>query len=227
MKDLLEGRSDGGNRLRLGGTDDDQPSAVDDKRLEAIKRRIDLLKSLVEEDQPNQSVATPPAATNKTSDSNDARWNLNGDEQPPQVEGGKPTVDPATADPENTDVINKMGVPVLTKPVNPLELANSLFMTQNYLPTIKSVRAYQKTSRDKDDLWPDFLIGCSYRQLNNFDDSEIQFRSIANLEDEQSYLHTAAVWNLQYLSKRKMATDDLNQIETVLNQVKSTMDGKR
>ena len=184
-------------------------------RIRQIHERIDLLKSIIEQDRKNTATKPmhrelPMKSIEKTNSPNQAPVNkssmtMNESAEPKFV----PSID--------TDKLSATLPNVTDKPLDAVELAYSLYMTGNYSTAIKNLQAALKQEHTPDEAaWMNCLMGCCYRMQQKFDESEQLFRKSANQKSGAGISAKYSNWKLQYIESRKSAIQALRDIDTEL-----------
>lgn len=190
-------------------------------RLNKINNRLEVFRGMIEREQ--QALIQPAElrpGSNAGSDPTAAVTN----NPPPEVSSGtsQPTESFQPSLPPPTSGFPS-GKPVLTEPVNPLELGNSLFMTGNFNSAIKSYQRVLDNSKDRSErAWLRLMIACSQRLLGDLDQAESLFREVTNQRDAGQFASAHARWNLKLIEKRRAANAELKQLQDQLNQLTET-----
>lgn len=126
----------------------------------------------------------------------------------------------AKTQPESgNDSAAKNAQPVVTRPVDSMELATSLFMTGNVAAARATCEERLKSDATADaDLavWLRCLIGCCYRLEGNYDEAEMMFREVTNGK-QLTFPSDYSRWSLGYLKQRREMNDRFEQIATEID----------
>lgn len=219
---------------RMASAPRQDPAQSTADRLKAIREKIKLLKKLNEESGATRQNPKSNASPSPGAAQNDSTSTLRPTE-PNNVRSKLPLPDsvthPETEDSPDDDenaleipIPQESGTPVVTEPVNSLELANSLFLIGNPTAARKHYQAILKEKLDvEDEIWLKCLIGCCYRLEGEFDKAEKIFREVTSLK-QNSYPINYSKWCLQYLDQRRQTKAHFQTIEleidAILNKVK-------
>lgn len=193
-------------------------------RLDAITKKLELLKSLYEQNQrspdskqssegPQNQVEpelTSPGQTSpETMPPDAAAFNLDADPETGEKELESESLIPptATSPPE-------LKLQMLNKPADSLELGNSLYWTRNYETAIRAYEKGNDKSRSiEDSMWMNCGSACCLRQLERWDEAEGAFRKITNGPKAVGFIQTYSEWNLTYIDRVRAANLEIQTIE--------------
>ncbi len=180
-------------------------------RIDSINKRINLIQQLIEEEKAAAARAKELAAAQAPIEANEA----NPDNQAiAEDESIQETSDLDKAAP-NSQSHDSTGIPIFSEPVNPLELANSLFLTGNYSAARKQFESQLRSQQQRtteEDAWLQCLIGCCFRLESNFEPAETMFRS-STKNQESAFAFNHSKWSLSYIQQRRKRAEEFKSIE--------------
>jgi hypothetical protein len=189
---------------------DDPRSLVNRHRITSIHERIALIKRLIEQEKAQSQSRQQDLLTDATG------VNGAGDVQPTDSQPSEGAANPTEPPAASTEPVGSpSGTPVVSHPINPFELANSLFATGNIAASRRSYEAGLGDATPEDRLWLKCLIGCCYRLEGDFANAETSFREVTR-HKRFAYPVDYAKWCLKYLEQRRSSAEQFQVIETEL-----------
>lgn len=229
-----------------------QNSTSAEDKLKSLQQKIELLRSLLEKSGTTRSTAPGSADSSHPGvsgapNSHDSNWNntLRHDGHDSISEGD--SSDPANATNgndltfpmpnfEETAESNHsgesptpsapkyVGQTVIPNPVDPLELANSLFQTGNYDLALKTYQTSQKQLEKLHDIvWTEYFIASCQRIGGDLAAAETSYRNLVESKRPSRAVEVARWW-LDRLESRKQATRTIQTLDQELQAIKKELD---
>lgn len=181
-------------------------------RINSINERINLIQQLIEEEKAAAARAKELAAAQATIEANKLNPESQAIAEDESVQESGDT-DKATPNSQRHD---STGILIFSEPVNPLELANSLFLTGNYSAARKQfesqLRNQQQQHTAEEKAWLQCLIGCCFRLESDFEPAETMFRS-STKNQKSAFAFNHSKWSLSYIQQRRKRAEEFESIE--------------
>ncbi len=207
-------------------------SQLEEFRVRAIYDRIDLIKEVMARKQALAELENGSSSSMESSTGNKEapspmmdvlhlpdRGDGSGVPAVPRVPGesasGPDELNPTPATESDASKAFQ-GVPVISSPVNSLELANSLFMTQHYAQALKCYEALlndESGAIDRD--WLRCLAANCYRVRHEWAKAERLYRDVSSSR-ARSYPADHSKWYLDHLTRRKKIQSEIDQLASEL-----------
>jgi TolA-binding protein len=201
--------------LPASSTTKGSPAVIDTNRIKLINDRIQLLKSLIDEENTaaeEQAISRRPRLDSEPKAPQPPAQVRQDQTTPP--EKFVPSIDP------NSPVADVPGQQVVTEPVNTLELGYSLYMTGNYSAANRNFQTLldQKLSPDET-AWVHCLLGCGYRIQRDYYKAEKMYRKAGSEKKASPFTTKYANWGLRYIESRQDAIQSMKVVSTELDKL--------
>jgi hypothetical protein len=117
------------------------------------------------------------------------------------------------------------GTPVVPDPVSSLELADSLFMTRNYAESLRTYHSVLEAEPSTEDRhWILLMLANCHRHQDQLVKAEPILRKVVNQRATDQFTAEHGRWSLKMIERRKLAREQLQQLESSLKELTSTED---
>ena len=190
------------------------------ERIQSIQERITMIRQLVEQNERLRAMEKAqqrqPNPVQEVSESRMRNLEVEVPQPPSQQLTNKEMI--PVAPPVDTVPFEQ------SKPIDSLELANSLFHSGNYQQALKNYEDYMENSAPQalDDYWAVFMLASSHRATGNLSTAEARYRDLVGKSDSQDPSEIPidhAMWMLGHLSKRKQLEDRFRELNEVADKL--------
>ncbi|MEM7454253.1 MAG: hypothetical protein AAF456_07845 [Planctomycetota bacterium] len=199
-------------------------------KVEEIDRRINLLKTIYEQESAAPETTgepsgdgpvnrSPQAATALTGSGNDIRNEGTSINQQPLEAYLPPSTSYLSGEngESSPQLVLITGDRVLPEPVNAFEMGNSLLMTGSAESALKAYESVDRTQLNTfDAIWLDFLIATCKRRTGDIDGAEAIYREITNDQVITGHPVEEAAWWLDRIEQSSAAEEKYRSIESEL-----------